>query len=252
MSEPKKIKLGVDKIALGWWLIGTILLACFYFPFFGEDADYIYKLLLTLGGSAGILALITYETKIQISLPLLFISELSVIGAELKETNVVNLNTEFLISIIGIFTSIYIAITVLKKKNTKITLDNYIRENVKPYDIPNFAKLILLMMIVSTIFAMANTLRMVQPDATLASIIYILLPTFIMLISVVPVKEAVYLRAFYYIMWITFIQMGASTEILSIVSMAQPVVYLISIFVGRVYFLGNVNEASLKEKNKIL
>ena len=25
-------------------MIGTILLACFYFPFFGEDADYIYKL----------------------------------------------------------------------------------------------------------------------------------------------------------------------------------------------------------------
>ena len=238
-------KLSVDKIAIIWWIIGTLLLACFYFPFFGAEADYIYKMLLTFSGSAAILALVTFETKIQVALPLLFISELSAIGAGLKETNVINLNTEFLLSIIGIFTSIYITVSILKKKNTKITLENYIKETIRPYNIPNTAKLILLIMIVTTIFSMANTLRMVQPDATLVSIIYILMPTFIMLLSVVPIKETVYLRAFYYILWITFVRMGTDIELLSIVSMIEPVVYMVTLFIGRIYMLGNTDESEL-------
>lgn len=237
-----------NKIIIAWWAIATLILAGLFFAFYGNETAFISKLLLTLGGSSLVLGIILFETKVHISLPLIFISELCHFGVSLSiSPNEVVVNSDLILSTIGIFSGAYFVIKALKKSKKAITFKNIITEKIEPYNVPLMVKFILLACMVSAVFTLANVYRATYEGVTWVSILYVLMPTFIILLSVVPLKETVYLRIVYYFMWMILIQMASEVGIASTINMTEAIIYLVSVIVGRIYLLGSNNDKQPKQ-----
>lgn len=243
-----------NKIVIGWWVLATILLGCLFFAFYGDSTLIATKLLLTLGGSALVVSLLLFETKVHISLPLIFISELCNFGASIAANTEgqVNINADLILSIIGIFSGAYLVIRALKKENKELSINNIIKQKMQPFNVPLMVKLIILACMVSAIFTMANVYRTIYEGITWVSILYVLFPTFIILLSIVPLRETVYLRVIYYLMWIMLVQMAHDTGTASLVSMTEPFIYLITVIFGRIYRLGSEIDQHTDENKAII
>lgn len=233
-------KIKATKMVLGWWVVATIVLGGLFFAFYGDNTDWVSKGLLTLGGSSLVLGIILFETKVHLSLPLIFISELCHFGASLYIQNEeININTDLLLAAIGVFSGIYFIVKALRKADEDINIPNIIKKKIEPFNVPLIVKLILLACMVSAVFTLANIYRATLESVTWVSVLYVLMPTFIILLSVIPLKETVYLRIVFYFMWIILIQMASEIGTASMISMTEPIVYLISVIFGRLYLIGN-------------
>lgn len=231
----------VKKWLINWWLVATVVLGVTYSLTIGDAWQVSF---LTLAGSATVLALILFETNVHMSLMLLFISEL----CNMLSDDVLYINAEFALSVLGLFTGLYLVIKSLKTSGKKISVRSILTEHVKPLEVNKWSRLILLSLLIVTVFSLgAEHMPKYGPVVSLMAAMFTILPVLSMLFSAIPCKDVAYLRVLNYIMGIQFAivasdGLGAGV---AIAAATPSVVYLASVVAGRVHS-GYYGKRSLK------
>lgn len=200
--------------------------------FWGVEGDWLGKVTLTLGGTCLVAALLLYEHKVQLSLPLIALGEiLSYVAATMNKEIEGTLTVECIISIVGIFSALYIWIRKCKKEKIAITVANYVKAEIKPYKIGKTTAIILVCLMVISATTIISTNGSTEFNITLFNALFIIMPTFIMMITVFPVRIAMEFRLIYYVMWVYIIAIANSIMFVSIESVLEPLVMLITVII---------------------
>lgn len=222
-----------DTIRLKHIAITAMLFIAVAFTYYEYIDSIAAKLMLAASQTFMAASLLFYLDRIQVSLPLIFLCELTnylasiMISGEPKQITV-----DLALSSIGIFSSAYLIIRKLKKNNKKINLKNWLNTELKPFKTAPIIKLILIMCIVSAVFSIGSSLVAENENITLLAVTYTVLPVIIMILSIVACNDAKILRVIYYILWIAIICMANKIEELDYVSAVEPIAYLLTMFMA--------------------
>ena len=234
-----------NKLALMFW--GVMSLVLFgYFIIYYSSVEIFTRILFGLASSSMILALIEYRVQSHISIFLLFINQLILLGISILTqsevysagnslTELQYITPELLISTIGVFSGTYMCIRKLKKQHKRLNLENILKLKLTPFKISGIANFVIIGMIISVIMIMAIPMRVLMTQDTILPTAMMLLPSLILLISIVPIEITPYIRFVYYILWISVIQMMIAVDGYGIANMLEPFIYIVSIVIGNRY-----------------
>lgn len=227
-----------------WICIAAIFLAAFSFAFLGEQ-NLGAKTLICLGCILTVAGITVYETKVYIGMAFIGLSEIvqglanTILG---RQNGVIGITVESVLGFIILFSSVIIATIKLRKerksnKIDKINLNTVLNTEATPYKTSWFINLLLVGMIAVIVASMSTTYLDINKAVSPISMLYVMLPTFILLVTIVPTSIAIYIRLLYYTLWIWMLGMGISVGMVSEVNLIEPIVYMVSVIIGRICYV---------------
>ena len=210
------------------WIVSSMILACFYFAFYGDHSDIVLKSLLSLSASVLIASILLYKNKVHLGLGLLFISELMGSFAGLvADKNSIFITSELCLSLVGVFSGLMLIINQIQRDKQSINIKNIVNTELKAFRPHILMRAIMFMCMVSVVFILTPVYMQSVPGVTWISTLYVTLPLFIVMMSLVTSYDALLLRAIYYFMWLMILQQGVDIGMVSTVTMVEPLVFMI-------------------------
>lgn len=102
--------------------------------------------------------------------------------------------------------------------------------NMKPFKTTMLNQIIIIMFYITTVLAMKNQLS--SSGLSLLAVGFSLAPTFLLLLTVVPVYQIVYFRAVYYLVWIYIICIEVKYSAINLISVVEPLCYFIACIIS--------------------
>lgn len=231
----KKLDKSRNNIIYIWAIIATISLFALSIAYMGDTNNLLFKCMLGISSTLTMFGLIKFETKAHIGMILFGISEIISYLSNYLVATVKNnqITVELVLGIILICSAILICVIKIKKDKQKINLKSILKMEIKPYNTNITMSLIIIAMMVTVVFTMTTSYKETNTQVSPFSMAFVLMPTFIMLLTVIPTTISIYTRIIYYMMWVGLLGMANQVNIASPVSLVEPIIYLISVVIGR-------------------
>lgn len=206
-------------------IIASILLVLFNLVF--RNSDLVIRVLLSISSVSLVASILRYKDKLQLSLILLAVSELFGTAASIIDTNNFYISNELAISFIGIFIGVYLVAIRLGERQEKIDINSILQSELKPVKMHLLFRVMLLTVMITTVFVLTPVYKNTTPEVTLIGVLYMMLPLFIVMLSVITSYDALLLRVGYYFLWLVILQQGVDVGMVSTVAMLEPFVLLV-------------------------
>lgn len=230
-----------------WFLIAEVFIIVLYTMFLNTEETYLTQCLLIFSSMFLLLSISLYESKLHISMTCIFGSELFYVLATVARGSGAFINNDFIISVFILASAIILTVKAFKKENKKITVKNLMEHNMQPLDVRKMILLIIALLVITVVFSVTNGYRTEVSYVTWQAVLFTIAPTIILLLTVVPIKEVVYIRVLYYVFSICIVQMAYKINGQSLISAIEPFIYSVTIVVGRIYAASVWGEAEDKK-----
>lgn len=240
------------KINIIWMIISAICLAAFSFAYLGEQ-NILVKLLLWIGYTLVVPGILLFETKTYLGMLCFGLSEViqGIANSLVNTQNGVNgITVEGVLGYIMLASAVCLIAFKMRKEKKKPNIKAVIELESKPFKTSLFVNLILVAMITIIVATMSTSYLDLNKGVSPLSMLYVMLPTFILLVTIIPTSISMYLRLIYYVLWIWVLGMAISTHIASEVNLIEPIIYLVSILLSRLTLLTNMKRIRIKDKDK--
>lgn len=244
-----------SKLFWMWTIFSAVILTISIFTL--NDSSFILESFLSIAAVSSMLSIVYFECKVHYSLLCIFITEVILYIIGRYTGTITSITADLLFAIIGIFSGIYLVVNKLVKsipKNSgkkRFTFKNIRTVIIKPMSVPILTKLMILGCLVTSTFTMLSMQLTMSNNLDTMLIVFTMLPTYISIFTLVPIKDTIFIRVVYYAMWIAIIITRYTGDNFYMLMIAEPLVYIASIIVGRLYTIGfeDPNEG-LKLSNK--
>ena len=237
------IKEIIKNKRLTCWIILSIVLMIYFLGYYGS-ISILTKVMMGLAASATVLAILTYSIKTHVSMLLLFVNQLFNLAISMlikSEKNTDSLGNsllklnyitpEFFITLVGVLSAVYMSVRAVHKSGLYLNLENIIKIDLYPYRVSAMTNVLIVSIIGSIIMILAGSIEGIIQSNSILPTAVVVLPSIILLTSVIPVEITSYIRIVYYLLWIYVIYMMVNINGYGVANLTEPVIYLVAVVV---------------------